>query len=446
MTVKISARDVTHSGLWLALYVLLALYPLLWLTAVPARGGGTFRGGLAAALGFLSLSTMGMQFILTARFQWLAPPFGTDLVYAFHRYVTIVSLAFAVLHPIVIFGPHLLSFANWFVPGAAPAAIGAGVYSLYALVLVAVTSFARRLLRLPYDSWRRLHGVAAAAAVLLGLWHALESGRLLAGPVARWVWIAWTLGWVGLLLRTRLVKPFALVRRPWIVREVRRERGDVATLIVDPDGHDGFRFRAGQFAWLTWAGSPFAMAEHPFSFSGSAQRMPRIEFAIKASGDHTRRLVDAARAGDRVFVDGPFGTLSIDQFPDADGYVFVAGGVGIAPCLSMLRTLADRGDRRPHLLVYGTANWDRTPFREELEGLPQRLNLRVVHVLENPPPVWPGEQGYVSEAILARHLPRDRRYAYFVCGPPEMMDAVEKALAHLGVPLADVHSERFDLV
>jgi predicted ferric reductase len=444
MNVKVSARDVTHAGLWLALYVLLALYPLLWIAAVP--GGGTFRVGLAAALGFLALSTMAMQFVLTARFQWLAPPFGTDLVYAFHRYVTIVSLAFVVLHPVVLFGRNLPSLRGWLVPGAAPAAIGAGVLSLYALVIVAVTSFARRRLRLPYDAWRRLHGVTAAAAVLLGLWHALAAGRLLAGPVVRWLWIAWILGWVGLLLRVRLAKPLALVRRPWIVREVRRERGDVATLVVDPDGHDGFRFRAGQFAWLTWAGSPFAMAEHPFSFSGSAQRTPRIEFAIKASGDHTRRLVDTARTGDRVFVDGPFGTLSIDQFPDADGYVFVAGGAGIAPCISMLRTLADRGDRRPHLLLYGTSDWERTPFREELERLPERLNVRVVHVLERPPPVWPGERGYVSEAILARHLPLNRRYAYFVCGPPAMMDAVERALAHLGIPLADVHSERFDLV
>jgi predicted ferric reductase len=125
MIVKISAPDVTHSGLWLALYVLLAVYPLLWLTALP--GGGTFRGGLAAALGFLALSTMAMQFVLTARFRWLEPPFGTDLVYAFHRYVTIVVLAFAALHPVVLFGRTLLRLGSWFVPGAAPASIGAGV-------------------------------------------------------------------------------------------------------------------------------------------------------------------------------------------------------------------------------------------------------------------------------------------------------------------------------
>jgi predicted ferric reductase len=262
----------------------------------------------------------------------------------------------------------------------------------------------------------------------------------------RWLWIVWTLAWVGLLLRVRLAKPLVLARRPWIVREVRAERGDVATVALEPDGHPGFRFRAGQFAWLTLGGSPFAAVEHPFSFSASAQRAPRVEFAVKASGDHTRWLVGSAKAGDRAFVDGPFGTMSVDAFPDADGHAFIAGGIGIAPCLSMLRTLADRGDRRPHVLVYGTGDWERTPFREELARLARHLDLAVVHVLERPPAGWTGETGVVTEALLARHLPRGGRRGHFVCGPPAMMDAVEAALSRLGVPLGDVYAERFDLV
>src|SRR5574342_924481 len=86
-------RDLARAGLWLGLYVLLALYPLLWLAAAPAPYGGDFRQELASALGFLALSSMAMQFVLTARFHWLAPPFGTDMVYAFHRHLTAVALA-----------------------------------------------------------------------------------------------------------------------------------------------------------------------------------------------------------------------------------------------------------------------------------------------------------------------------------------------------------------
>jgi predicted ferric reductase len=446
VAVKVALGDLTRSGLWIALYVLLALYPLLWLAAVPTPHGGSFREELASALGFLALSMMAMQFVLTARFQWLAPPFGTDLVYAFHRHVTAAILAFAVLHPVVLFGKDVAAMLPWLLPWNVPFSIGAGVWSVWALLAVAITSWLRRALRIPYEGWRWFHGIVAALAVLLGLWHALAMERLLSAPIVGWLWIVWTLAWVGLLLRVRLSKPLSLRARPWTVREVRPERGDAVTLVLEPDGHAGFRFRSGQFAWLTYGASPLAAAEHPFSFSGSSQRAPRIELTVKAMGDFTRDLVARARPGDRAFVDGPFGTMSVDAFPDADGYVFVAGGIGVAPFLSMLRTLADRGDRRPLLLVHGTGEWGRTPFRDDLAALSTRLDLRVVNVLERPPPGWSGETGFVTEELLARHLPGDGRRAYFVCGPPPMMDAVERSLARLGVPLGDLHSERFDLV
>ena len=73
----------------------------------------------------------------------------------------------------------------------------------------------------------------------------------------------------------------------------------------------------------------------------------------------------------------------------AAGCVFVAGGVGITPVMSMLRTLADRGDERPLLLIYGSKDWDSITFREELDELKKRLNLQVEHVLTDPPPGWP---------------------------------------------------------
>jgi predicted ferric reductase len=115
----------------------------------------------------------------------------------------------------------------------------------------------------------------------------------------------------------------------------------------------------------------------------------------------------------------------------------------------MLRTLADRADRRPLLLIYANNRWEDVTFRQEIEALQQQLNLRVVHVLLDPPEGWQGERGFVTQDLLARHLPAERKcnvYEIFVCGPKPMMDAVEKALTELGVPLGDFHSERFDLV
>jgi len=281
--------------------------------------------------------------------------------------------------------------------------------------------------------------------VLLGIWHALLAGRLLSRPVVRWLWLAWTLGWVALILWVRVVKPLGLRRRPWTILEVRPEPGEAVTLVLEPEGHPGFRFRCGQFAWLTVGASPFAAREHPFSFASSALAAPRIELTIKAVGAFTRGLL-SVEPGQRAYLDGPFGSMSVDAFPDADGYVFIAGGSGMVPFMSMLRTLADRGDRRPHLVIFGSSELARTLFRDELQALGARLDLRVVHVLERPPPGWRGEQGFLTQAMLDRWLPHGGRHAYFVCGPAPMMDLAEAALARLGVPLSDLHAERFDLV
>jgi NAD(P)H-flavin reductase len=60
-----------------------------------------------------------------------------------------------------------------------------------------------------------------------------------------------------------------------------------------------------------------------------------------------------------------------------------------------------------------------TTFQRELEELESDINLRVVHVLEEPPEDWEGERGFVSADVLERHLPHGSRdWQYFVCGPP----------------------------
>ncbi len=207
-------------------------------------------------------------------------------------------------------------------------------------------------------------------------------------------------------------------------------------------------FHPGQFAWLTLRSSPFADREHPFSFSSSAARPGKLTFTIKERGDFTR-LIRQMCPGERAYLDGPHGAFTTDRHDHAAGFTFIAGGVGITPMMSMLRTLADRGDRRPLTMIYANRDWEGATFREELDALRLQLDLRVVHVLEQPPEGWNGESGYVTAEILRRHLPSTTKrnvHEVFLCGPQPMMDAVESALVGLGVSVGDIHTERFDLV
>jgi predicted ferric reductase len=261
---------------------------------------------------------------------------------------------------------------------------------------------------------------------------------------ALWMLIGASL--VAVVVWVRLVRPWRLLRAPYKVSEVRAERGDAWTLTLEPEGHAGLAFQPGQFAWLSLGRSPLAMREHPFSMASSPREDGTIRFTIKELGDFTRTLGET-RVGERAYVDGPYGAFSIDRHPDARGYVFIAGGIGVSPIFSMLSALAERGDARKHVAIVAHSGWDRVPLREELASLKERLDLDLIHVLEEPPDDWEGERGYITAEMLARRLPTERAgYEFFVCGPVAMSDAVERHLHGLGVPLTSVHTELFDMV
>ena len=103
--------------------------------------------------------------------------------------------------------------------------------------------------------------------------------------------------------------------------------------------------------------------------------------------------------------------------------MFIVGGIGIAPALSMLRTLADRADQRPLWMFYGNRAWDRVAFREELERLAQVLPLRLVHILQEPPADWEGERGLITEELFAAAPAGDACAAGVLCLRTDADDA-----------------------
>ena len=209
----------------------------------------------------------------------------------------------------------------------------------------------------------------------------------------------------------------------------------------------GVAFEAGQFAWLKFGGSPFVFEEHPFTIASTATEPWRKEFTIKALGDFTE-LMSAMRPGRRVYLDGPHGRFTLAHAGGGAGFVFIAGGVGVTPMLSMLRTMSASSDPRPALLVVGGRTVDELLYRGELAELTSRMTLTVVEVLADPPPGWTGETGFVSAELLDRLVPsprQRRRRHWFVCGSPPMVTAVLRGLDALGVPRSVVHTELFDM-
>jgi predicted ferric reductase len=437
-------RRIVHGTFWILVYLALALTPLLVLVIDPERPGRGFWTEFSVGLGFAGLAMMGLQFFLTARYRAVTSPYGIDVVYHFHRQISLVAFLFILAHPtiLLITRPGMLAMFDIF---NAPWQMRLGVFAVVALAVLIVTSLWRLQLRINYEPWRISHGILATAAVTLAMSHVVMVGYYVGTPWKRAIWLTLGLVWIGSLLYIRIIRPIMMLRRPYEVEEVRPEHGNTWSLALRPKGHKGLEFKPGQFVWLTLWNSPFATNEHPFSFSSSAMENGRFELAIKELGDFTEKI-KLLKPGTRAYVDGPFGVFTIDG-SDAPGFVFLAGGIGISPIMSMLRTLADRRDKRPLLLIYGSKNWDQLTFREEIDELQERLNLLVVYVLEEAPDDWEGETGFVTAEMLARYLPENRmELEYFICGPELMLNAVENALKKLGISLEQTNSERFNLV
>ncbi len=433
------------------LYVLLYAF-LVWLPIVILLMGPKFKSrppllDQSVTLAFIGLALMALQFALSARFKVLNNPFGTDLVYIFHRMSGIAAFLLIFSHPILLFIQdtrylRYLTFINQ------PLRAQMGVIALLLLILVVWMAEWRQQLKIPYTFWKIVHGIAATIVIPLAGYHVLVAGNYMDMPWKQIIWVGYILLFTLTILYTRVFYPLRLMRYPFKVKRVNQERGNVWTLQMEPAGGSLFAFSPGQFGWLTAWHTPFSDTEHPFSLASSAENRDYVEMSIKNQGPFTSTIQNL-KPGHKIYLDAPYGYFSIDRFPDADRFILIPGGIGVTPIMSTLRTMADRGDKRPILLFYANLEWDTVTFREEVEELEKRLNMKVVYIIERPGEDWPGESGFLNAAILDKYLDDGwikEGTEIFLCGPALMTNAVEKALIKVGYPEKKIHTEKFALV
>jgi glycine betaine catabolism B len=138
---------------------------------------------------------------------------------------------------------------------------------------------------------------------------------------------------------------------------------------------------------------------------------------------------------------GPFGRFVYTQTDRP--VVFIAGGIGITPCRSILGDLASKRTRARITLLYSTRTSD-IPSRPFLDALvPTWPELRLVYTVTRPDPAWHGASGRIDGAFIQRHVPDLARALCFVSGPTALVDAMRATLAEIGIPHGRVKYEAF---
>jgi propane monooxygenase reductase subunit len=225
---------------------------------------------------------------------------------------------------------------------------------------------------------------------------------------------------------------------------------------IDPVTHDmrhlvlqlvepqEIKFFPGQYVDITIPGTE---ATRSFSMANTSSRESgRLEFVIKVYPDglFSHFLDSQLAVGDRLNITGPFGVFTLREGHDTD-LIFVGGGAGMAPILSLLRSMAERGIERKATFYYGARGRRDLCFEEELRALEEALPaFRYVPALSEPAEGdgWAGEVGLITDVVQRHEAGLKGAHAY-VCGPPPMVEAAMPLLTRLGVPEKRVYYDKF---
>ena len=431
----------------IALYFGLLVLPVVaaWLQNLPPR---TWRDDLSSGLAMCAFAGILTEFVLSGRFRVVSSHLGIDTTMRIHQLMARALTIVVLIHPVLYVTRAPAYPMPWDTTRKLSldfslTAVSTGLVAWVALLVLVLSGIFRNKQSASYEAWRASHGLCAAIVALFGTLHTLEAGRYSEHPFLRWFWLAMFAMALLALVWIYLLKPLWQARRPYSVSSVRKIGDRTWELTVAPVGGKALDFDAGQFVWLNVGHSPFSLNENPFSIASAPSTRDQLSFVIKEVGDFTRSL-GALSPGTPAFIDGPHGNMTLSGRAAA-GIAFYAGGVGIAPILSILRELQARGDKRPLVLLFGNRIRDQIIYPDELDAMTRSLDLEITHFLSEPPAGWSGQTGMVDAPALDKVFDgRDAAsWLHVICGPLPMIEMIEAALLDCGVPDGQIISERF---
>ncbi len=403
-------------------------------------GAGVYSAG--KVLGLLAAYLFLWQFGLSGRILFLDRVFGVDRLLATHAVLGAGAMCAAVLHPLVLYAPEAVELGaiRWeLIPE------GLGFLGIVIAVLIVVTTLWRGFLQMRYENWRRVHDCAFVLVVLVMVHAYILGSDFTERGAVFWIFTAMCILYAGLFIWVKLLRPMLLPQ--WEVQSCREVGRGVYEIAFSPCKGKGLALKAGQFVFLRFLSGKLGKQEHPFTVC-SQPDSEQVHLAIKKSGDYTTRI-DSVQEGDRATLEGPFGRFGTDWILKGvkdERLVLIAGGVGITPIMSNLRTLAKQGYPGQIVLIWSIRKADDLFYAEEIEGMKQQLAGLTVFI------TLTGEQqegfhhGRLSREMLDEMIgPVCKEDQVMLCGPGAMMNQTRALLLDMGMRKGQIHTEAFTL-
>lgn len=430
--------------LWLAALANGIVIVILWWRGGNVSGvhtTGQLLTSVGRLTGLLSAYLALIQVLLLARLPWLERLVGFDRLTVWHRrngkivlylvlaHVVFTTIGYALNDRLSIPSEVSVLLSNY--PGMIAATVGTVLF-----VVVVVTSLVIVRRRLRYETWYAVH-FTVYAGIALAWFHQIPTGNeFITNQPAADYWLALYVATLAVLVVFRVMQPAAQAFRHRLrVEDVTEEAPGVVSLRISGRHLDRLNARAGQFfiwRFLTW--NRFWEA-HPFSLSAAPDGQA-LRLTVKSSGDFTRRIGEI-KPGTAVIAEGPFGVFT-DAVRHRERVALIAGGIGITPIRSLLEEMS--GDL---VLIYRVVREQDIVFREELSRLAQERGIRLCYVVGGH--TTPGTERLLSPEHLRQLVPDIAEREIYLCGPPAMMNVLERNVRQVDVPPRYIHTERFAL-
>jgi ferredoxin-NADP reductase len=200
-------------------------------------------------------------------------------------------------------------------------------------------------------------------------------------------------------------------------------------------------YKAGQFLFITLKADGKELSKH-FSFSSSPTEKMHIEFTKKLSDSDFSAALKALKKNDWARIDAPYGKFTFEGEHERIG--LLGGGIGITPFMGICKYCTDMRLDTKITLLYGNRTESDIVFRKELEALrEQNKNLKVVFTLNEADSGWKGATGFIDEEMVKKEIPDYEDTMFYTCGPPAMVEVMEKLVKQLGLPETQLKREYF---
>ncbi|MHA1723973.1 MAG: flavin reductase family protein [Promethearchaeota archaeon] len=204
-------------------------------------------------------------------------------------------------------------------------------------------------------------------------------------------------------------------------------------------------FRAGQYVGITLDING-VRTTRPYSIVSSPNQLAYYELGIrrKEGGFVSSYIFNELKVGDIIEATEPLGTLYYNPLFNGKELVFIAGGCGVTPFISLLRYISEKALNLKVWLIFGCVTEEDILFREELEDIAsRRSNIKIHYVLSEPGPEWKGDCGFITEEIISSKIGSIGKKYFYIVGNRAMHEFIKKELENLGVPQQRMKFEAF---